>query len=55
MEYLINQGRVYPLYHCWVGPGAPLGHSRTALRAIVVVYIQSLLYIKPLHAVASGG
>ena len=38
-EYLINQGRVYPLYYCWVGPKAPLGHLQVVLYAIVVVYI----------------
>ena len=55
MEYLINWGRVYPLYYYWVGPRAPLGHSQAALYTIVVVYIWLLLYIKPLYAVASGG
>ena len=39
MEYLINQGYIYPLYYRWVGPRAPLGRLRAALRAIVVVYI----------------
>ena len=37
IEYLINQGCVYPLHHRRVGPGAPLGRSWAALRAIVVI------------------
>ena len=55
MEYLTDWGRVRPLYHRWVGPGAPLGRLRVALRAIVVVYTWLLPYVKPFHAVASGG
>ena len=38
MEYLINWGRVYPLYYYQVGPRAPLGRLRAVLYAIVVVY-----------------
>ena len=55
MEYLINWDCVYPLYYCWVGPGASLGRLQAVLRAMVVVYIWSPLYVKLLHAVASGG
>ena len=39
MEYLINQGYIYPLHYCRVGPRAPLGHSQAALHAVVVIYI----------------
>ena len=55
MEYLINQGCVYPLYRRWVGLRAPLGCSRAVLHAVVVICIWLPLYVKPLHAVASGG
>ena len=39
MEYLIDQGRVYPLYYYRVGPGALLGRSRAVLYTVVVVCI----------------
>ena len=55
MEYLINWGYIYSLYYCQVGPGTPLGRSRAVLHAVVVVCIWLLLYVKLLHAVASGG
>ena len=38
MEYLIDQGRIYPLYYCQVGPGAPLGRLRVVLHTVVVIY-----------------
>jgi hypothetical protein len=37
MEYLINWGRVHPLYYYWVGPRAPLGRLRAVLYTIVVI------------------
>ena len=55
MEYLTNRGRARPLHHPRVGPGAPSGRSRAALRAVVVVRTWSPLYVEPLHAVASRG
>ena len=53
MEYLINQNRIYPLYYYQVGPKAPLGRLQAVLYAIVVIYTLLLLYIEPLHTVAS--
>jgi len=55
MEYLTNWGRARPLYYLWVGPGAPLGRLRAALHAVAVVCTWLLLYVKQLHAAASGG
>ena len=39
MGYLIDRGRVYPLYYYRVGPRAPLGYLRAALYAVVVACI----------------
>ena len=55
MEYLTNRGRARPLYRLRVGPGAPSGRSRAASHAVAVVRTLLLLYVKRLHAAASGG